>query len=202
MLIGTIAFIGRRPAVFRPDGKIVDTQFNVGLASKWSFQWCVDMLSVAAKDKFENSDVPAMDHFVRSENATTRFKNIILKDTVPLWVQIFWAFRGKFILQWSAILFSNFFDVAPAFATLQLLKYLETRTDPNAIDPGAWKYVVGIIVATSSSHMVDSRIMWWGPSGMSNRQAMNAYVQPSPFRYRSSPTIRSDRPDVLQNAED
>jgi hypothetical protein len=83
-----------------------------------------------------------VDHIVRSENATERFYNIVIKDSMPLWVQIFWAFRSQLILQWSSILFSNFFDVAPAFATLQLLKYLETRTDPNAIEAGSWKYVV------------------------------------------------------------
>ncbi|KUJ14451.1 multidrug resistance-associated protein [Mollisia scopiformis] len=163
-LVATIASIKRRPVVFRPDGKVVDQQRNVALWFKYSFQWCVDTLAAANRDKFGNSDLPAMDHATRSENATERFKNIAIKDTMPLWIQIFWVLRRQFILQWLSILFSNFFDVAPAFATLQLLQYLETRTDPNAMEPGAWKYVVGISVAAISSHIVDSRIMWWGRS--------------------------------------
>ncbi|KAH8800609.1 hypothetical protein F5884DRAFT_757461 [Xylogone sp. PMI_703] len=161
-LIFAIAAIKRRPVVFRPDGRIVDQQMNVGLASRYSFQWCVDILAAAGKDVFDNADLPAMDHVARSEDATKRFQNIVLKDSTPLWVQIFWAFRWQFFLQWSSILFSNFFDVAPAFATLQLLKYLETRTDTSGVEPGAWKYILGIAAATTSSHMVDSRIMWWG----------------------------------------
>jgi hypothetical protein len=164
-LIATIASIKRRPVIFRPDGKIVDQQMTVSLWSRYSFQWCVDVLSAAGKE-IENSGLPAMDHVVRSEDATERFNNIVIKDTMPLWVQIFWAFRSQLFLQWLSILFSNFFDVAPAFATLQLLKYLETRTDPNAIESGSWKYVVGILVASISSHTVDSRIMWWSMSGM------------------------------------
>jgi hypothetical protein len=141
-LMATIFSIKRRPVVFRPDGKLVDQQFNVSLWSRYSFQWCTDVLSAAGKEKFGNEDVPAVDHIVRSENATERFYNIVIKDSIPLWVQIFWAFRSQLILQWLSILFSNFFDVAPAFATLQLLKYLETRTHPNAIEAGSWRYVV------------------------------------------------------------
>ncbi|RDW69893.1 hypothetical protein BP5796_08290 [Coleophoma crateriformis] len=160
-LFAAIFSVRRRPAVFRPDGKIVDRQMNVSLWSRYSFQWCVDVLRNAGKDKFENEDLPAMDHVVRSENATASFRNMVLKeDSLPLWVQIFWQFRWQLIWQWSAILFSNFFDVAPAFATLQLLRYLEAREDADAIDPMAWKYVIGIVVATMSSHLVDSRIMW------------------------------------------
>ncbi|KAN0096589.1 multidrug resistance-associated protein [Hyaloscypha variabilis] len=160
-LMATIFSIKRRPTVFRPDGKIVDLQFTGSLWSRYSFQWCSDVLAAAGGEKFGNEDVPAMDHVVRSENATERFYNIVIKDSMPLWVQIFWTFRSQLMLQWLSILFSNFFDVAPAFATLQLLKYLETRTDPDAIEAGSWKYVVGIVVASMSSHMVDSRIMWW-----------------------------------------
>jgi hypothetical protein len=166
-LFAAIFSVRRRPAVFRLDGKIVDRQMNVSLWSRYSFQWCVDILRNAGKDKFENEDLPAMDHVVRSEKATASFRNMVLKDdSLPLWVQIFWQFRWPLIWQWAAILFSNFFDVAPAFATLQLLQYLETRKDADDLDPMAWKYVIGIVVATVSSHLVDSRIMWLVMSGM------------------------------------
>jgi hypothetical protein len=201
-IISTIFSINRRPVVFRPDGKVVDQQMNVSLWSRYSFHWCIDTLSAAGKDQFENSDIPAMDHIVRSENATENFKNIVIKDSMPLWAQIFWAFRGPLILQWSSILFSNFFDVAPAFATLQLLKYLETRTDPNAIEPGAWKYVVGIVVATISTHLVDSRIMWWVMGGTFNCQNSCAYSESFWHRHRYSASINSYRDYVRQNVED
>jgi len=166
---------------------------NVSLWARYSFQWCVDVLSAAGKEKIENSDVPAMDHTVRSKEATEWFNNIVIKDSMPLWVQIFWAFRGPLMLQWLSILFSNFFDVAPTFATLQLLKYLEARTDPNTIEPGAWKYVVGIIVATTSTHLVDSRIMWWVRCGTFNCQGSCVYTETFWNRHRYSTSVNSYR---------
>jgi hypothetical protein len=125
-----------------------------------------------------------------------------MKDNMPLWAQLFWGFRVHIARQWSATLLSNFFDVAPAFATLQLLKYLETRTDPTATEPGAWKYVVGIAAATTSSHLIDSRIMWWIMSGMFNFEGVFAYTNISRHRYRCSAAISSYRPYVQQSVED
>jgi hypothetical protein len=166
-LMATIFAVKRRPEVFRPDGKPVDQQRSGSLWSRYSFHWGVSTIKTAGKDKFENADLPAMDHLVRSENATANFKRMVLNEKkVPLWAHIFWKFRYPFLFQWSAILFSNFFDVAPAFATLQLLQFLESRKDLNAIDPTAWKYVAGIVIATVSSRLVDSRIMWSAMAGM------------------------------------
>jgi len=167
ILIATIFSVKRRPDLFRPDGRPIERQRNVSLWSRYSFSWGANLLAAAGAEKFENSDMPAMDHVVRSENATARFRNIVIKeDSLPLWVQIVWAFSWEITLQWLSILFSNFFDVAPAFATLQLLQYLETRQDVDAIELGAWKYVLGIFAATVSSLIVDSRLMWWAMSGM------------------------------------
>ena len=166
-LMATIFCLKRRPAVFRPDHKAVDRQMTDSLWARYTFKWCQDTLKAAGKEKFENSDMPAMDHVVRSENATANFKRIVFKeDNLPLWAHIFWKFRYQFLFQWTGILFSNFFDVAPAFATLQLLRYLENRDDTDAIDPKAWKYVAGIVVATVSSRLVDSRIFWAAMAGM------------------------------------
>ncbi|KAH7333124.1 hypothetical protein BKA65DRAFT_507197 [Rhexocercosporidium sp. MPI-PUGE-AT-0058] len=152
VLIATIFSVKRRPDIYRPDGRLVDRQWNVSLWAKYSFYWGTPVLAAAGKEEFNNSDMPAMDHVVRSEKATSRFSNIVIKeDSLPLWVQIFWAFRWELIIQWLGILFSNFFDVAPAFATLQLLQYLETRHDGDAAQSGP----------TISSNVVDSRLMWW-----------------------------------------
>jgi hypothetical protein len=161
ILMATIFAVQRRPTVFDADKKIVEQQMNGSLWSRYSFYWCTDILTIASKDGLENLDIPSMDYATRSKDVVSRFQNMVLKeDKLPLSVQIFWEFRGEFIWQWMAILLSNFFDVAPAFATLQLLRALESRKDVNDLDPTAWKYVVGIIVAASSSHMIDSRIYW------------------------------------------
>ncbi|KAL7819928.1 P-loop containing nucleoside triphosphate hydrolase protein [Trichoderma gracile] len=160
-LMATISTIQRRPHVFRPDGRIVDSQMTLSLWARYSFEWGLGMLRAAGTEKFENSDMPAMNHVVRSENATANFKDIIFKpDRLSLWAHIVWKYRYQFLFQWSATLFTNFFDVAPAFANLQLLRYLETRDNLDVIDPVAWIYVAAIVIATISSRMVDSRVMW------------------------------------------
>ncbi|KAL7803630.1 P-loop containing nucleoside triphosphate hydrolase protein [Trichoderma aethiopicum] len=160
-LMATICTIQRRPDVFRPDGRVVDSQKTLSLWARYSFEWGLGMLRAAGTEKFENSDMPAMDHVVRSENATANFKDIIFKpDRLPLWAHITWKYRYQFLFQWSATLFTNFFDVAPAFANLQLLRYLESRNNLDVIDPVAWIYVAAIVIATISSRMVDSRVMW------------------------------------------
>lgn len=166
IVTAAIMSVNRRPDVFSPDGQLIDRQMNVNLWSRYAFNWAGDILALSTKEALENTSLPAMDNRVRSEDVTEGFTNMILKDTVSLWVQIFWHFRNQFIYQWAFILLSNFFDVAPAFATLKLLQFLETRKDLDDIDPMAWKYVAGIVIATVSSHLVDSRISWFGMSCM------------------------------------
>ena len=147
--------------------------------------------------------MPAMDHVVRSESGTARFKNIIIKeDSLPLWVQILWTFSWELVLQWLGILFSNFFDVAPAFATLQLLKYLETRKDINDLDPGAWKYVAGIITATVSSFIVDSRLWWWVMTGTFDFRGSYHPKFNNLFRYIYTHSISSQWVGIYEVVED
>ncbi|KAM0477071.1 hypothetical protein ACHAPX_006030 [Trichoderma viride] len=160
-LFTTVWLIRRRPDVFRSNGKVVDSLFTGTLWERYSFSWSLGMLNAAGTEKFENSDMPSMDHVTRSENSTADFKRMIFQaDKLPLWAQISWKYRWIFLYQWSMILFTNFFDVAPAFANLQLLRYLETRSDSGVIDPVAWKWVAAIVIATISSRLVDSRVMW------------------------------------------
>lgn len=166
-LMATIFSIQRRPAVFAPNGREVDTQRTGSLWSRYSFHWGLPILRAAGTEKFENSDLPAMDHVVRAENATANFKRMIFKDdSLPLWAHISWKYRYQFLFQWSATLFTNFFDVAPAFANLQLLRYLENRNSLDVIDPVAWKWVGAIVLATISSRLVDSRVMWSEMAGI------------------------------------
>lgn len=177
IVMATVFAIRRRPAVFRPDGRIIDEQMNGSLWSRYTFHWCVDVLAAAGNETIENSDLPAMDHIARSDDALSRFQSMVLKEhSLPLWVLITWQFWGKLVWMWLAILLSNFFDVAPAFATLQLLKYLEKRNDSANMDPMAWKYVLGIMVATISSHLIDSRIMWRATSGITSILSVRAVL--------------------------
>lgn len=79
-LFATVWLIRRRPEVFRPNGKVVDSLFTGTLWERYSFSWSLGMLNAAGTEKFENSDMPSMDHVTRSENSTADFKRIIFRQ--------------------------------------------------------------------------------------------------------------------------
>ncbi|PYH90961.1 P-loop containing nucleoside triphosphate hydrolase protein [Aspergillus ellipticus CBS 707.79] len=160
-LLAIIWFVKCRPAVFGPDGRMVDEEMNGGLWTRYGFGWASTILALGGKEKLNDTDLPAMNHSVRSKDVTDSFSTQALQSSTPLWIRIAWQFRGQLIRQWLSILFSNFFDVAPAFANLQLLQFLETRGASDQEGLTAWKYVVAIALATASSSLVDSRIIWW-----------------------------------------
>ncbi|GLB07372.1 hypothetical protein AtubIFM57258_002704 [Aspergillus tubingensis] len=160
-LIAGIWCVERRPAVFDHDGKEIDREMTVSLWSRLRFIWAPEIMSEGAKEALESEDLPTMNHAIRSKEASTDFSAMALTDAQPLWIRIFWQFRVQLLRQWAAVLISNFFDVGPSFATLQLLQYMESRENADVRDPTAWKYVLMIGIATLSSTLVDSRIMWW-----------------------------------------
>ena len=160
-LLGAFWCLKRRPAIFTRDGKEVDQEMTVSLWNRFTFQWVPGLMASGAKEGLEYDDFPAMNRAVRSKEATDDFTAIALSNTLPLWIRIAWHFRTQLIRQWIAILVSNFFDVAPTFAILQLLQYLEKRESADVFDLTAWKYVLTIGLATVASTLVDSRIMWW-----------------------------------------
>ncbi|PYH38072.1 ABC bile acid transporter [Aspergillus neoniger CBS 115656] len=153
--------VERRPAVFDHDGKEIDREMTVSLWSRLRFIWAPEIMSEGAKEALESEALPTMNHAIRSKEASTDFSAMALTDAQPLWIRIFWQFRVQLLRQWIAVLISNFFDVGPSFATLQLLQYMESRENADVRDPTAWKYVLMIGIATLSSTLVDSRIMWW-----------------------------------------
>ncbi|OJJ68815.1 hypothetical protein ASPBRDRAFT_131870 [Aspergillus brasiliensis CBS 101740] len=161
VLVGTIWCVKRRPAVFGPDGKEVDREMTVNIWSRLRFIWAPEIMSEGAKEALESDALPTMNHAIRSHEAYTDFSAMALSDALPLWIRVFWQFRAQILRQWIAVLISNFFDVGPSFATLQLLQYLESRDNTDVRDPSAWKYVLLIGLASMSSTLMDSRIMWW-----------------------------------------
>ncbi|PYI02730.1 P-loop containing nucleoside triphosphate hydrolase protein [Aspergillus sclerotiicarbonarius CBS 121057] len=161
VLLGAIWCVKRRPAVFTAEGKEVDQEMTASLWDRFTFRWAPGLMAAGAKEALEYEHLPAMNHAVRSKQATDDFSAIALNNTLPLWIRVAWHLRTQLIRQWIAILISNFFDVAPTFAILQLLQYLETRENSDVLDLTAWKYVLTIGAATVASTLVDSRIMWW-----------------------------------------
>lgn len=155
--------VPRRPDVYR-NGKLVDRQYSRSLWAKWSLDWSSEILDESATKLVEVKDLPDMDATVRAEDAKIFFRSIVLKPTIPLWIQIFWAYRQKFVFQWLLTIFSAIVDSLPQLAVLRLLQYLEARDSVDVADMEAWLWVFSLLLATLLETLTDARIGWlmWG----------------------------------------
>lgn len=152
--------IERRPDVYSPEGTFVERQFKASLWARYTYSWSSDILDLAATKLIDITDMPALDSHIRSKEAKDRFRDTSLKPTVKLWILIFWNLQAEFYWQWFLITISCFFDVAPQYAMLELLRFLEDRQDFNALDPKGWVWVGVMFLVTVGSTLIDYRIFW------------------------------------------
>ena len=158
-IISAIFLIQRRPDVFK-DGKIVERQYTGSLWERYTFSWSTNILDLAATKLIDIPDMPAADVTFRSSFVKRKFRDIALKPTLRLWALILWAFWFELVWQYTTIAISTLFDVAPQFAMLRLLQYLEARQSFDSIDPRAWLWVGAMFAVTVGSTIIDFRIMW------------------------------------------
>ncbi|KAG0652941.1 ATP-dependent bile acid permease [Hyphodiscus hymeniophilus] len=155
-----IFLIERRPDVYRPDGRVVERQYQSSLWARYTFSWSSEILDLAATKLIDNDDMPAPDTSFRSNYIKAKFREISLKPTLKLWALLLWTFWYPLAWQWSLIAISTLFDVAPQFAMLKLLQFLEARQGFDAIDPQAWLWVAAMFAVTVGSTIIDHRIFW------------------------------------------
>ncbi|KUJ08725.1 P-loop containing nucleoside triphosphate hydrolase protein [Mollisia scopiformis] len=174
----TFLFIKRRPDVFAENGKVVERQLQTSIWTKYTYNWSSDILDLAATKLIEPEDLPAMDAHVRAKDVKKSFREIILKPTTSLWLQIFWAYRGALVYQWFMVILSSVVDAAPQLAMLQLLRYLEVREGFGFIDPRAWLCVGSLLLATALETLVDYRITWqmWSELGVPIRSTLTTLI--------------------------
>jgi ABC-type multidrug transport system fused ATPase/permease subunit len=170
--------IKRRPDVFTPEGKVVERQYTSSLWTKYSYDWSSDILDLSATKLVEFSDLPAMDSHRRAKDVKDTFQSIILKPTVSLWLQIFWAWKWQLTVQAILCILSSAADVLPQIAMLKLLEYLEKRKESGIIDPKAWICVVLLFLATIVETVVDYRIGWlmWSDLGIPIRTTLTTLM--------------------------
>jgi ABC-type multidrug transport system fused ATPase/permease subunit len=170
--------IQRRPDVFTPEGKVVERQYTRSLWTKYSYDWSSDILDLSATKLVEFSDLPAMDSYRRAKDVKDTFQSIVLKPTVSLWLQIFWAWKWQLMFQAVMCLVSSAADVLPQIAMLKLLEYLERRKEAGVIDPKAWICVVFLFLATIVETVVDYRIGWlmWSDLGIPIRTTLTTLM--------------------------
>lgn len=174
----TFITIPRRPDIFAPSGKLVERQYQSSLWTRYSYNWSQDLLDLAAAKLIEISDLPALDAHVRAQDVKDSFQSIVLKPTVSLWLQIFWAFRGPLVFQWFLVIFSSVMDVGPQLAMFKLLQFLEARQSFDVIDPKAWLYVGGLFLATAIETVTDYRVSWlmWSDLGVPIRSTLTTLL--------------------------
>jgi hypothetical protein len=179
-LIVSISFLSipRRPDVFTARGKLVERQNQTSLWTRYSYNWSSELLDIAATKLIEITDLPALDSHIRAKDVKENFRSIILKPTVPLWLQIFWTYRNPIIFQWLMVIFSAIVDVAPKLAMYRLLQYLEARQGFEMVDPEAWLYVGALFLATVLETLVDYRVSWlmWSDLGIPIRSTMTTLL--------------------------
>ncbi|KAE8451411.1 hypothetical protein EG329_004040 [Mollisiaceae sp. DMI_Dod_QoI] len=170
--------IERRPDVFAANGKVVERQFQSSIWTRYTYNWSSDILDLAATKLIEPADLPAMDFHVRAKDVKKSFRDIILKPTTSLWLQIFWVYRGPIIYQWFLVMLSSVIDAAPQLAMLQLLRYLEVREGFGFVDPRAWLCVGSLLIATALETLVDYRITWqmWSDLGVPIRSTLTTLI--------------------------
>ena len=159
-LATALFLVERRPDVFRPDGKLVERQYQSSLWARYTFSWSSEILDLAATKLIDIADMPAPDASFRSNVVKEKFRSIALKPSLKLWALLLWTFWYQLFWQWSLIAISTLFDVAPQYAMLKLLRFLEARQGFDAIDPQAWFWVGAMFVITVGSTIIDHRIMW------------------------------------------
>ncbi|CAL3962101.1 unnamed protein product [Diplocarpon coronariae] len=197
--------IKRRPDVFTPDGRLVERQFTSSLWTRYSYNWSSDLLDLAATKLIESPDLPAMDAHVRAADAKEAFKSIALKPSVSLWLQVFWAFRWQITFQWLLVIASSILDSAPPLAMFQLLRYLEARTEFDAIDPKAWLCVAALLLATLAETLVDYRVNWlmWSEIGVPIRASLTTLIYEKMMKIndcKEPPKNDSGKPDEADKA--
>jgi hypothetical protein len=155
-----LMLVERRPDVFRADGRLVERQFQGSLVARYTFSWSVDILDLAATKNVDIADMPVANTTFRSSYVKTKFREISLKPTLKLWALLVWAYWFQLAWQWTIITISTLFDVAPQFAMLRLLQFLEDRQGFDAIDPQAWLWVGAMFAVSVGSTLIDYRAMW------------------------------------------
>jgi len=170
--------IQRRPDVFTPEGKVVERQYTSSLWTKYSYDWSSDILDLSATKLVEFSDLPAMDSYRRAKDVKETFQSIVLKPTVSLWLQIFWAWKWQLVYQAVMCIASSAADVLPQISMLKLLEYLEQRKETGIIDSKAWVCVVLLFLATIVETVVDYRIGWlmWSDLGIPIRTTLTTLM--------------------------
>ena len=154
LLLCAYISIPRRPDVFR-NGKVVDRQYTTSLIGRYGFSWPGSLLRFAAANKtLDISDLPEIDHEIRSKNLRHNFEAVGKKD--KLWKSLFWSHKVSFIAQWILVTVTSITNFLPQIALLYILKALEDRDAGRASTLQLWGWVLALGASITLSSWIEA----------------------------------------------
>lgn len=150
--------VPRRPDVFHK-GKVVDLQYTVSIASRFTFTWISGLLHDIARKKTLNiDDLPLMPVCIRSHTLHTHFEQF--RGSLKLWKALVIVHRRPLVVQLVLSLLSCALSFGPQVALYRILKSLEDRPLASKEDSQAWFWVAGLGIIMLLASTMDCWL-WW-----------------------------------------
>lgn len=150
--------IPRRPEIFK-NGKVVDREFTVSLANRFTFSWATPVLEYATKNrKLTHDDLPVVNHSIRAFQLTERFDAVGKCD--KLWKQIFYSHWRAFTAQWTLQTLTAFTNFLPQIALFSVLTLLEARENGKSNQFLLWLVAIGMGLADGLSMWLESLMFY------------------------------------------
>lgn len=158
VLVFASVSLPRRPELFK-NGKVVDREYTVSLASRFTFSWPAPVLAWAAKNrKLTHDDLPVVNYAMRAHTLRTRFDAVGKKD--KLWKQIFWSHKWAFVAQWSLQVVTAITNFMPQIVLYTVLRLLEARDAGEHVQFQLWIVAIGIGLAVALGAWLESLLFY------------------------------------------
>jgi hypothetical protein len=180
VLVALTAFsslsLPRRPEVYH-DGNPVDGMYTVSALGRYTFGWVAPLLTLSRKNnRLELDDLPKMDHHTRSQDLSEEWAS--KQHPRKLWVEVFLAHKGPFMMQWFLTLLQAFGNFAPQFVTFHILRLLEQRVAGQPASGEVWIWVVALTFTTIGAAWIESWLFWisWSELAIPIRSQLSAQI--------------------------
>ncbi|KAK5952602.1 hypothetical protein OHC33_006194 [Knufia fluminis] len=158
VLIFVSVSLPRRPELFK-NGKVVDREYTVSLASRFTFSWPAPVLAYAAKNrKLTHDDLPVVNYGMRAQTLRSRFDAVGKRD--KLWKQIFWSHKTSFIAQWTLQVVTAVTNFMPQIVLYTVLKLLEDRDGGENVQFQLWIVAIGMGLAVALGAWLESLLFY------------------------------------------
>jgi ABC-type multidrug transport system fused ATPase/permease subunit len=180
----------RRPNLFTPEAKAVDSEGSSSAFHRYTLQWCTDVLACAGKP-ISLRELPVL-------NFTTRSKSQPLlgldMGKASLWNQIVHQRFFGLAKQWILMLVRSVVSFGSPYCTMKLLSSLE---DSHGRTEAAWIWLVGLSVFSISQTMLNYHLVWiqWSEMGIPVRAQliMSIFQKGLRLKDEKSQTERSSK---------